>query len=189
MSFSALQCSSELNSHPKKKKFSWHKFCHCQGDNPENTSLGKSPYCFSAILVWDVSPEGRAGHHADKDHLGAKTASVRQWHAASQRKGTLKWACSITLLVTGMNQAYSFPGGASGREPACQGRRHGFNPWVGTIPWRRKWQPIPMLLPGHGHALSWTGQLGLQSIGWQRVEHDWSDLASKQSAISLRCKH
>ena len=28
-----------------------------------------------------------------------------------------------------------FPGG---KESACQCRRHGFNPWVGKIPWRRK---------------------------------------------------
>ena len=27
-------------------------------------------------------------------------------------------------------------------------RRHGFNPWVGKIPWRRKWQPTPIFLPG-----------------------------------------
>ena len=36
-----------------------------------------------------------------------------------------------------------FPGAASGKEPACQARgrrRRGFNPWVGKIPWRRKWQ-------------------------------------------------
>ena len=26
----------------------------------------------------------------------------------------------------------------SGKESACQCRRHGFNPWVGKIPWRRK---------------------------------------------------
>ena len=39
-----------------------------------------------------------------------------------------------------------FPGGASGREPACQSRRHkkgGFNLWVRKILWRRKWQPTP----------------------------------------------
>ena len=29
----------------------------------------------------------------------------------------------------------------SGKESACQCRRHGFHPWVGKIPWRRKWQP------------------------------------------------
>ena len=31
--------------------------------------------------------------------------------------------------------------------------RCGFNPWAGKIPWRRKWQPTPVFLPGkyHGH--------------------------------------
>ena len=44
-----------------------------------------------------------------------------------------------------------FPGSSSGEEPACQCRRHrrpGFDPWVGKIPWRRKWQPTPVFLPG-----------------------------------------
>ena len=26
-----------------------------------------------------------------------------------------------------------------------------FDPWVGKIPWRRKWQPTPVLLPGESH--------------------------------------
>ena len=33
----------------------------------------------------------------------------------------------------------------------CQCRRYEFNPWVGKILWRRKWQPIPILLPGKSH--------------------------------------
>ena len=43
-----------------------------------------------------------------------------------------------------------FSGGASSKEPTCQCRRHkrhGFDPWVGKIPWRRKRQPIPVFLP------------------------------------------
>ena len=27
----------------------------------------------------------------------------------------------------------------------------GFDPWVGKIPWRRKWQPTPVFLPGNLH--------------------------------------
>ena len=27
-------------------------------------------------------------------------------------------------------------------------KRHGFNPWVGKISWRRKWQPTLVFLPG-----------------------------------------
>ena len=47
-----------------------------------------------------------------------------------------------------------FPGGASGKEPAFQCRRHRrlrFNPWVGKIPWRRAWQPTLVFLPGESH--------------------------------------
>ena len=39
----------------------------------------------------------------------------------------------------------------SGEEPTCQCRKHRFDPWVGKIPWRRKWQPIPILLPGESY--------------------------------------
>ena len=61
-----------------------------------------------------------------------------------------------------------FPGGTSGREPACQCRRHKrhrFDPWVGKIPWRRAWKPTPVFLPGES---PWTEEPGgLQSIGLQ----------------------
>ena len=30
-------------------------------------------------------------------------------------------------------------------------QKTGFNSWVGKIPWRRKWQPTPVLLPGKSH--------------------------------------
>ena len=39
----------------------------------------------------------------------------------------------------------------SGKESSCQCRRPGFNPWVGFFPWRRKWQPTPVFLPGESH--------------------------------------
>ena len=47
-----------------------------------------------------------------------------------------------------------FPGGTSGKEPACQCRRctrRGFSPWVGKMPWSRKWQPTPVFLPGESY--------------------------------------
>ena len=60
------------------------------------------------------------------------------------------------------------------KEPACHCRRHKrhrFSPWVGKIPWRRKWQPTPVFLFGES---PWTEQLGgLQSMGSQRVGQDW----------------
>ena len=47
-----------------------------------------------------------------------------------------------------------FPGGASGKEPVRQCRRHKrceFSPRVGKIPCRRAWQPTPVFLPGESH--------------------------------------
>ena len=32
-----------------------------------------------------------------------------------------------------------------------QCRRCGFDPWFGKTPWRRKWQPTPVFLPGQSH--------------------------------------
>ena len=43
-----------------------------------------------------------------------------------------------------------FPRWCNGKESTCQCRRckrQGFNPWVRMIPWSRKWQPTPVLLP------------------------------------------
>ena len=37
--------------------------------------------------------------------------------------------------------------------PCRRHRRCGFNSWVGKIPWRRKWQPTPLFLPGESHEL------------------------------------
>ena len=44
-----------------------------------------------------------------------------------------------------------FPAGASDQEPACQGRRCRFDPWVRKIPWRRKCPPTLVFSPGDSH--------------------------------------
>ena len=49
---------------------------------------------------------------------------------------------------------WELPWWCSGKESACQCRRckrQGFSLWVGKIPWRRKWQPMPVFLPGKSH--------------------------------------
>ena len=47
----------------------------------------------------------------------------------------------------------------SGKESACQCRRHRFDPWVVKIPGRRKSQCAPVFLPGKSH-----GQRSLQAV-------------------------
>ena len=46
-------------------------------------------------------------------------------------------------------ESKGLPGGASGKESTYQSRRRKgrrFDPRVGKIPWRRKWQPTPVFL-------------------------------------------
>ena len=67
----------------------------------------------------------------------------------------------------------SFPGGtvvenlpanAGDSRDAC-----GFDPWVGKIPWRTKWQPTPIFLPEESH-----GQKSLE--GYHRKKSDTSEV-------------
>ena len=47
-----------------------------------------------------------------------------------------------------------FPGGTSGKDPACQCRRHKgckFDPWVEMILRKRAWQLTPVFLPGESN--------------------------------------
>ena len=48
-----------------------------------------------------------------------------------------------------------FPGGLVVKNPSANaGDIRGlwiFSPWIGKIPWRRKWQPTPGFLPGKFH--------------------------------------
>ena len=50
-------------------------------------------------------------------------------------------------------------------------KRHRLNPWVGKIPWRRAWQPTPVVLPGESQ-----GQGSLAGYGpWGRRESDMTE--------------
>ena len=40
------------------------------------------------------------------------------------------------------------------KKSSWQYRRCWFEPWAGKIPWRRKWQPIPVFLPGKSQGQS-----------------------------------
>ena len=110
-----------------------------------------APLCRQVILREPPSSE----HHFSLLYLGLDLGSSLNQEGPS---------CHFHLIP-------DFPGGTSGKEPACQCRRHkrhGFNPWIGKIPWRRAWQPTPVFLPREFH-----GQRSLESYSpWNREESD-----------------
>ena len=56
-----------------------------------------------------------------------------------------------------------------------------FNLWVRKIPWRRKWQPTPVFLPGESH-----GQRSLEGCSpWGCKESDTTERLSTALHCSL----
>ena len=57
------------------------------------------------------------------------------------------WQATVHVVTVGHDREtytfiWGFPGGASGKEPTYQCRRHkrpGLDPWVGKTLWRREW--------------------------------------------------
>ena len=100
-----------------------------------------------------------------------------QWKLdqALGRKGAS--SCSFLILwklveILGFSLGLlQLPRWCSGKEPICQCRRCkriGLDPCAGKIPWRRKWEPIPIFLPGQSH-----GQRSLEGYSpWDCKELD-----------------
>ena len=79
----------------------------------------------------------------------------------------IRWLkyCSFSFRISLSSEyagllSFRSVGGTSGKEPDCLCKRHKrcrFDPWVWKIPWKRKWQPSPVFLPGKSHGQSLVG--------------------------------
>ena len=110
-------------------------------------------------------------------HHHKKELGVRQWnpvHDQISLKSSLYYLdsgknmallCSVRFSASATQPTLSgdFPGGSDSKSICLQFGRPGFDPWVGKITWRRKWQPTPDPMDGgaqqataHGVAKSQT---------------------------------
>ena len=83
---------------------------------------------------------------------------------------------------------WDFPGGARGKEPTCQCRRHELRvrSLDGEDPLEKGVTTQSSILAWR---IPWTEELGgLLSTGLQRVRHNWSDLASSTVSIQQRIR-
>ena len=69
----------------------------------------------------------------------------------------------------------------SEKEFSCQCRRRWFDPWVRNIPWRRKWLPTQVFLPGKSHGQK--SLVGYSPWGCKKVRYDWTTLVN----LSFSC--
>ena len=83
-----------------------------------------------------------------------------------------------------------FPGGAGGKELACQCRRckrPGFSPWVGKIPLSRAWQPTPVFCLENpmDRGAWWVGSTGSQRVRQDKWLSTLARVTSRPTFIEL----
>ena len=79
--------------------------------------------------------------------------SIHTMHASNNTQWEV-WPWESSFVIEGNFRTSGLPRWLGGEESGYQCsrlRRWEFNPWVGKIPWRRKWQPTPLFLPGKSH--------------------------------------
>ena len=82
---------------------------------------------------------------------------------------TVGWKLA-TGEITRLALIQGFPGGSVVKNPPANARNTR-DPWVRKIPWKRKWQPTPVFLPGESH-----GQRSLEGTV-HRVAKSWTQLS------------
>ena len=84
------------------------------------------------------------------------------------------------VIATYSFRVLGFPGGSFGKESACNAGDPGSMSWVMKIPWRRKWLPTSVFLPGKFH-----GQRTL--VGYSPWGHKQSDMNERLTfSLSFR---
>ena len=123
---------------------------------------------------------GRAGYPRVREMIRKKEkAAIRggqKMNTGLYLKGEKCVCVYIYIMYVFLLYIYinGLPWWLSDKEPTYECRRS--NPWVGKIPWRRKWQPNSAFLPGKSHGQ--RSLAGYSPWGRKRVGHD---LATKQT--------
>ena len=116
----------------------------CRGQRPSRSPLVCGP--LGCSFSTEVGSWGRQAQSQGPATLSDASRLLR-WGAVSVPLDS--FVLSACSLHSAQLRVSSLPGGASGKEPSCQCRRCKrcrFNPLIGRIPWRRKWQPTPVFL-------------------------------------------
>ena len=102
----------------------------------------------AAAVLEDICPEW---------HWGFLDWLIRTgWREWFSNTYTYKDAESNVLCISPLlSFVWGLPCSSVGKETSCnagvhlQSRRPWLDSWVGKIPWRKKWQPSPVFLPGN----------------------------------------
>ena len=159
----------------------------------------------SVPAIWKLDgTEGGGEEERDLSRRSCRSSLRPQCRQCEGCLGSWAGSCRIRLLAMFSEadtiRSKRYFNGAFPMALCLQCRRHrtlGFDPWVGRIPWRRKWQPTPVFLPGKSHGqrslegyspwvlkeLETTKQLsthkGRQKTHWS-VKDPWNSLSDRK---------
>ena len=100
-------------------------------------------------LPWTTHRKNNLSYHWSPEHLSPQ-------HTILEMPFMHGWP-DFRLFKIGTKISFIW---SSDKEPTCKWRRHKrcwFNPWVGKIPWRRKWQTHSST---HASKIPWTEESG-----------------------------
>ena len=129
------------------------------------------------ILIRVTATADEKGRPADSvrtRRLGSDSSPVTQHRRRLQSRGP---PLPQTHAVSGQGQQFLTHRNGErmccllrGKEPTCQRRGRGFNPWAEKFPWRGNGAPV--LLPGESHGQRSLAGYYIQSMWSQSLGHD-----------------
>ena len=114
---------------------------------------------------------GKAARGGASHRPAGPPTPKRTWAESLAFLGWGRLGFGVQELQEALVTSTDFPGGSDGKASVYNEGDPGSIPWVGKIPWRRKWQSTPVLLPGISH-----GQSSLVGYcPWGRKESDTTE--------------
>ena len=153
---------------------------------PHGLTIQSMEFSQARILEWVAYPSSR-GSSQSRDQTQVSHIAGGFFTTWATREAQSQQTNSLLNICLTFSQGYclGLPRWLSGKECACQHRRCRFDPWFGKIPWRRKWQPTPAVLPEKSHGQ--RSLVGYSSWGHKRLGHN---LVTKTTTIvSNPCKN
>ena len=90
------------------------------------------------------------------------------WLAAVHGVAKSRTRLSDFHFLRTLSHTRGFPGGSGSKGSTCQCRRCGFDLWVETIPWRRKWQATAVFFSREFHG--WRSLVGYAPLGHKELD-------------------
>ena len=153
-----------------------HSFSHVWLFLALQTAVHQAPLSmgFSRQEFWSGLPLPPPGHLPDP---GIKSTSLTTPESAREFFTTsTSWELFLLSDIRQRKTSISFPDGSVVKNlPLMQETwRHWFDPWVRKNPWRRKWQHIPVFLPGKSHGQRSLGVTKELDMTEQLKKNTWN---------------